>query len=158
MLRDAAAPTGAPGDSKWKGERTIRQIANASRLPRIPAEDYKVIVRPREELNVSEHRQARMYCCLRNAAGTKKYAEDAAWPPRRKNTSVKQDVSYAGKVTLRETDAARQNTRHFIWPGEGAGSDEEEKKRRPKRHTVSTTTTNELAKQRARTPRDQKAN
>ncbi|KAH7973265.1 hypothetical protein HPB52_023330 [Rhipicephalus sanguineus] len=78
MLRDAAAPTGAPGDSKWKGERTIRQIANASRLPRLPAEDYKVIVRPRGGLSLSEHRQARIYCCLRNAAGVgREAAEDS---------------------------------------------------------------------------------
>lgn len=76
MLRDAAAPTGAPGDSKWKGERTIRQIANASRLPRLPAEDYKVIVRPRGGLSVSEHRQARIYCCLRNAAGVGREAAE----------------------------------------------------------------------------------
>ncbi|KAH7942840.1 hypothetical protein HPB52_001911 [Rhipicephalus sanguineus] len=86
-----------------------------------------------------------------------KYAEAAAWRIRRKNTSVKQDVSYADKVTSRETDAARQNTRYRIWSGEDAGSDEEEKKRRPKHHTASTTTINELARQRARTPRDQKA-
>ncbi|KAH8031060.1 hypothetical protein HPB51_012748 [Rhipicephalus microplus] len=76
MLRDAAALTGAPGDSKWKGERTIRQIANASRLPRLPAEDYKVIVRPRGGLSVSEHRQARIYCCLRNAAGVGREAAE----------------------------------------------------------------------------------
>ncbi|KAL1442865.1 hypothetical protein MTO96_046219 [Rhipicephalus appendiculatus] len=67
--RDAAAPTLALGDSKWKGERTIRQITKASRVPRLPPEDYKVIVRPRGGLSVSEHRQARIYCCLRNAAG-----------------------------------------------------------------------------------------
>ncbi|KAH7985405.1 hypothetical protein HPB52_025657 [Rhipicephalus sanguineus] len=76
MLRDAAAPTGAPRDSKWKGERTIRQTANASRLPRLPAEDYKVIVRPRGGLSVSEHRQARIYCCLRNAAGVGREAAE----------------------------------------------------------------------------------
>ncbi|KAL1419914.1 hypothetical protein MTO96_004619 [Rhipicephalus appendiculatus] len=67
MPRDAAAPTRAHGDSKWKGERTIRQITKASRLPRLLPEDYKVIVRPRGGLSVSE--QVRIYCCLRNAAG-----------------------------------------------------------------------------------------
>lgn len=89
---------------------------------------------------------------------TKKYAEDVAWPTQRKNISVKQNVSYAGKVTSRETDAARQNTRYRFWSGEGAGSDEEEKKQRRKDSTASTTTTSELAKQRARTRTDRKDN
>ncbi|KAH7940216.1 hypothetical protein HPB52_022131 [Rhipicephalus sanguineus] len=54
MLRDAAAPSGAPGDSK--------------RL--------QMIVRPRGGLSVSEHRQARIYCCLRNAAGVGREAAE----------------------------------------------------------------------------------
>ncbi|KAH6945412.1 hypothetical protein HPB50_008364 [Hyalomma asiaticum] len=45
MPRDAAAPTRASGNSKWQGGRTIRQIIKASRLPHLPAEDYKVIRR-----------------------------------------------------------------------------------------------------------------
>ncbi|KAH7971417.1 hypothetical protein HPB49_023646 [Dermacentor silvarum] len=61
MPREAAALTHAPGDSKWKGERTTRRIIKASRLPHLPTEDYKVIVRPRGGLDVSEHRQARIY-------------------------------------------------------------------------------------------------
>lgn len=77
---------------------------------------------------------------------TKKYAEDVAWLTRRKNISVKQNVSYAGKVTSRETEAARQNTRYRFWSGEGAGSDEEEKNRRPEDSAASMTTTSKLAK------------
>ncbi|KAH7953190.1 hypothetical protein HPB49_005852 [Dermacentor silvarum] len=78
MPRDTAALTRVPGDSKWKGERTIRRIIKASRLPHLLTEDYKVIVRPRGALNVSEHRQARIYCCLRNAAGVgREAAEDS---------------------------------------------------------------------------------
>ncbi|KAH6929271.1 hypothetical protein HPB50_025930 [Hyalomma asiaticum] len=76
MPRDAAAPTRASGNSKWQGGRTIRQIIKASRLPHLPAEDYKVIVRPRGGLSVSEHRQARIYCCLRNAAGVGREAAE----------------------------------------------------------------------------------
>ncbi|KAH6919399.1 hypothetical protein HPB50_029613 [Hyalomma asiaticum] len=44
MPRDAAAPTRTSGNSKWQGGRTIRQIIKASRLPHLPAEDYKVEV------------------------------------------------------------------------------------------------------------------
>ncbi|KAH7942198.1 hypothetical protein HPB49_021796 [Dermacentor silvarum] len=64
MPRDAAALTRAPGDSKWKSERTIRRIIKASRLPHLPTEDYK-------------HRQARIYHCLRNAAGVSREAAEA---------------------------------------------------------------------------------
>ncbi|KAH7937598.1 hypothetical protein HPB49_013508 [Dermacentor silvarum] len=56
--RDTAASKRAPGDSKWKSQRSIRPI-----LPYLPAEGYK------GGLNVSDHRHARIYCCLRNAAG-----------------------------------------------------------------------------------------
>lgn len=76
LPRDAAAPMRASGNSKWQGGRTIRQIIKASRLPHLPAEDYKVIVRPRGGLSVSEHRQARIYCCLRNAAGVGREAAE----------------------------------------------------------------------------------
>ncbi|KAH7986768.1 hypothetical protein HPB49_025790 [Dermacentor silvarum] len=69
-----------------------------------------------------------------------------------------QNVRYAGMVTTRETDAARQNIRYRFWSSEGAGSDEEEKKQRPKDSTASTTTTSELAKERARTPTHRKDN
>lgn len=75
---DAAAQTRASGNSKWQGGRAIRQMIKASGLPHLPAEDYKVIVRPRGGLSVSEHRQARIYCCLRNAAGVgREAAEDS---------------------------------------------------------------------------------
>ncbi|KAH7986769.1 hypothetical protein HPB49_025791 [Dermacentor silvarum] len=76
MPRYAAVLTRAPGDSKWKGERTIRRIIKASRLPHLPTEDYKVIVRQRGGLNVSQHRQVRIYCCLRNATGVGREAAE----------------------------------------------------------------------------------
>ncbi|KAH7986788.1 hypothetical protein HPB49_025724 [Dermacentor silvarum] len=76
MPRDAVALNRAPGDSKSKGERTMRRIIKASRLSHLPTEDYKVIVRPRGGLNVSEHRQARIYCFLRNAAGVSREAAE----------------------------------------------------------------------------------
>ncbi|KAH7944651.1 hypothetical protein HPB52_022977 [Rhipicephalus sanguineus] len=55
--------------NKWKNERNVRKIIKASRLPNLPTEDYRVIVRPHDGLNVSEYRMDRIYCCLRNAAG-----------------------------------------------------------------------------------------
>ncbi|KAH7965897.1 hypothetical protein HPB49_011952 [Dermacentor silvarum] len=76
MPRAADALTRAHGDSKCKGDRTKRRIIKASRLPPLLTEDYKVIGRPRGALNVSEHRQARIYCCLRNAAGVGREAAE----------------------------------------------------------------------------------
>ncbi|KAH7935012.1 hypothetical protein HPB52_002657 [Rhipicephalus sanguineus] len=55
--------------NKWKNERNVPKIIKASRLPNLPTEDYRVIVRPHGGLNVSECRMDRIYCCLRNAAG-----------------------------------------------------------------------------------------
>lgn len=55
--------------NKWKNERNVRKIIKASRLPNLPTEDYRVIVRPHDGLNVSEYRMDHIYCCLRNAAG-----------------------------------------------------------------------------------------
>lgn len=54
---------------KWKNERNVRQIIRASRMPSLPKEDYRVIVRPRGGLNLSDYKLDRIYCCLRNAAG-----------------------------------------------------------------------------------------
>ncbi|KAH7958964.1 hypothetical protein HPB49_007019 [Dermacentor silvarum] len=38
-------------------------------MPSLPKEDYRVIVRPRGRLNLSDYNLDRIYCCLRNAAG-----------------------------------------------------------------------------------------
>ncbi|KAH6921375.1 hypothetical protein HPB50_027637 [Hyalomma asiaticum] len=55
--------------NKWKNARNVRQIIRASRLPNLPKEDYRVIVRPRGGFNVSNYKLDRIYYCLRNAAG-----------------------------------------------------------------------------------------
>ncbi|KAL1448241.1 hypothetical protein MTO96_044116 [Rhipicephalus appendiculatus] len=55
--------------SKWNNEQNVRKIIKASRLPNLPGEDYRVIVRPHGGLNVSEYRMDRIHCCQRNAAG-----------------------------------------------------------------------------------------
>ncbi|XP_070378094.1 uncharacterized protein [Dermacentor albipictus] len=59
----------AKNRNKWKNERKVRQIIKASRLPNLPKEDYRVIVRPRGGLKVSDYKLDRIYYCLRNAAG-----------------------------------------------------------------------------------------
>lgn len=55
--------------NKWKNGRNVRQIIRASRLPNLPKEDYRVIVRPRGGFSVSNYKLDRIYYCLRNAAG-----------------------------------------------------------------------------------------
>ncbi|CAN7946414.1 unnamed protein product, partial [Ixodes pacificus] len=52
-----------------KNARKVSQIAIASRMPDLPTDDYKVVVRPRGGFNVSDHKTDRIYCCLRSAAG-----------------------------------------------------------------------------------------
>ncbi|CAN7951581.1 unnamed protein product [Ixodes pacificus] len=52
-----------------KNARKVSQIAMASRMPDLPTDDYKVVVRPRGGFNVSDHKTDRIYCCLRSAAG-----------------------------------------------------------------------------------------
>ncbi|CAN8013084.1 unnamed protein product, partial [Ixodes pacificus] len=54
---------------KKKNARKVSQIAMASRMPDLPTDDYKVVVRPRCGFNVSDHKTDRIYCCLRSAAG-----------------------------------------------------------------------------------------
>ncbi|CAN7943584.1 unnamed protein product, partial [Ixodes pacificus] len=54
---------------KKKNARKVSQIAMASRMPDLPTDDYKVVVRPRGGFNVSDHKTDRIYCCLRSAAG-----------------------------------------------------------------------------------------
>ncbi|KAH7963497.1 hypothetical protein HPB52_021264 [Rhipicephalus sanguineus] len=51
-----------------KTARQVRQIARASRMPDLPTDDYKVVVRPRGGFNVSDYKMDRIYCCLRSAA------------------------------------------------------------------------------------------
>ncbi|KAH6945048.1 hypothetical protein HPB50_006969 [Hyalomma asiaticum] len=62
--------------NKWKNARNVRQIIRASRLPNLPKEDYRVIVRPRGGFNVSNYKLYRIYYCLRNAAGVDQLTGD----------------------------------------------------------------------------------
>ncbi|CAN8016759.1 unnamed protein product, partial [Ixodes persulcatus] len=54
---------------KRKNARHLRQRAMASRMPDLPTDDYRVVVRPRGGFNVSDYKTDRIYCCLRSAAG-----------------------------------------------------------------------------------------
>ncbi|CAN8015831.1 unnamed protein product [Ixodes persulcatus] len=54
---------------KRKNARHVRQIAMASRMPGLPTDDYRVVVRPRGGFNLSDYKTDRIYCCLRSAAG-----------------------------------------------------------------------------------------
>ncbi|KAG0412359.1 hypothetical protein HPB47_010499, partial [Ixodes persulcatus] len=54
---------------KRKNARHVRQIAIASRMPDLPTDDYRVVVRPRGGFNVSDYKTDRINCCLRSAAG-----------------------------------------------------------------------------------------
>ncbi|KAG0418601.1 hypothetical protein HPB47_004713 [Ixodes persulcatus] len=53
---------------KRKNARHLRQIAMESRMPDLPTDDYRVVVRPRGGFNVVDYKTDRIYCCLRSAA------------------------------------------------------------------------------------------
>ncbi|KAH6935549.1 hypothetical protein HPB50_006766 [Hyalomma asiaticum] len=59
-------PMGRKG--KKQREQRIRQITRASRVPQLPKADYKVIVRPRGGLRVTDYGAARIANCIYRAA------------------------------------------------------------------------------------------
>ncbi|KAM7303866.1 hypothetical protein ISCGN_013783 [Ixodes scapularis] len=73
-----------------KNARKVSQIAMASRMPDLPTDDYRVVVRPRGGFNVSDHKTDRIYCCLRNAAeiGREAAEEDSICLNVRQNVVV----------------------------------------------------------------------
>ncbi|KAH6936205.1 hypothetical protein HPB50_014977 [Hyalomma asiaticum] len=71
---DAAGATAA--QLKRRCARQVQKLAMASRMPALPAEDYKIVVRPRGGFNVTDYGTDRIYCCLRNAAGIGKEAAE----------------------------------------------------------------------------------
>ncbi|KAL1480139.1 hypothetical protein MTO96_051283 [Rhipicephalus appendiculatus] len=52
-----------------KATQHVRKLTMASRMPNLPTDDYKIIVRLREGFNVSHYQKHRVHCCIRNAAG-----------------------------------------------------------------------------------------
>ncbi|KAH7986186.1 hypothetical protein HPB49_026093 [Dermacentor silvarum] len=51
-----------------KGHK-VRQVILASKMPNLPKEDYKIIMRPRGGFKVTNYGLDRLGCCVRNAAG-----------------------------------------------------------------------------------------
>ncbi|KAH7985682.1 hypothetical protein HPB52_025472 [Rhipicephalus sanguineus] len=62
--------------SKKKGYRKIQQLIVASRMPNLPVDDYRIIIRPRGGFNVSEHATDRIYHSVRRAANVERTAEE----------------------------------------------------------------------------------
>ncbi|KAH7935598.1 hypothetical protein HPB52_010337 [Rhipicephalus sanguineus] len=67
-LTETSTAAGTAVKYNRKTARQVRQIARASRMPDLPTDDYKVVVRPRGGFNVSDYKMDRIYCCLRSAA------------------------------------------------------------------------------------------
>ncbi|KAL1416264.1 hypothetical protein MTO96_028097 [Rhipicephalus appendiculatus] len=55
-----------------KATQHVRKFTMASRMPNLPTDDYKIIVRPRDGFNVSHYQKDRVHCCIRNAAGVER--------------------------------------------------------------------------------------
>ncbi|KAH7975515.1 hypothetical protein HPB52_002343 [Rhipicephalus sanguineus] len=64
-----APSTATAAQNKNKCARYLQHLAKASRMPELPPDDYRIIVRPRGGFNGAEYQIDRIYCCLRNAAG-----------------------------------------------------------------------------------------
>ncbi|KAL1482393.1 hypothetical protein MTO96_033825 [Rhipicephalus appendiculatus] len=62
--------------SKKKGSRKIRQLIVASRMPNLPVDDYRIIIRPRGGFNVTEHAADRIYHSVRRAANVERTADE----------------------------------------------------------------------------------
>ncbi|KAH7958894.1 hypothetical protein HPB49_006223 [Dermacentor silvarum] len=75
---------------KRQNKRNVQQIIRASRMPSLPKQDYRVIVRPRGGLNLSDYKLDRIYCCLRDAAGVGRETaeEDSLCINSKQNTVV----------------------------------------------------------------------
>ncbi|KAH7940635.1 hypothetical protein HPB49_002666 [Dermacentor silvarum] len=54
-------------DNPRKGR--LEQIRKASRMPHLPRGDYKIVIRPREGLKISEHGIVHLIAAVRDAAG-----------------------------------------------------------------------------------------
>ncbi|KAH7977505.1 hypothetical protein HPB49_002027 [Dermacentor silvarum] len=62
--------------NKKKGNQQIRQLFVASRMPHLPVDDYRIIIRPRGRLNVTEHNTDRIYHSVRHAANVERTADE----------------------------------------------------------------------------------
>ncbi|KAH7943986.1 hypothetical protein HPB52_014150 [Rhipicephalus sanguineus] len=75
---------------KKQREQRLRQITRASRMPQLPRQDYKIIVRPRGGLRVSDHGAARIANSVYQAADIPREAreQDTICPNYQQNIIV----------------------------------------------------------------------
>ncbi|KAH7955073.1 hypothetical protein HPB49_024364 [Dermacentor silvarum] len=71
----ATMPTTGTAQCKRKYTRQMQHIAMASRMPELPSDDSKSVVRPRGGFKATDYGTDRIYCCLRNAADRAKRYE-----------------------------------------------------------------------------------
>lgn len=77
--RSDKTPLQRANETSWnkkKGNRQIRQLIVASRMPHLPVDDYRIIIRPRGGLNVTEHGTDRIYHSVRRAANVERTADE----------------------------------------------------------------------------------
>ncbi|KAH7937825.1 hypothetical protein HPB49_016518 [Dermacentor silvarum] len=81
--KQANVESGAPGNkdqekrflsevsarNKWTKSQKVRKVIMASKMPNLPKEDCKIIMRPRGGFKVTDYGLDRLGCCVRNAAG-----------------------------------------------------------------------------------------
>ncbi|KAH7932535.1 hypothetical protein HPB52_024383 [Rhipicephalus sanguineus] len=73
-----------------KATQYVRKITMTSRMPNLPTDYYKIIVRRRDGFNVSHYQKDRVHCCIRNAAGVGREVaeEDSVCLNERQNVIV----------------------------------------------------------------------
>ncbi|KAH7977538.1 hypothetical protein HPB49_002190 [Dermacentor silvarum] len=77
--RSDKTPLQRANETSWnkkKGNRQIRQLIVASRMPHLPVDDYRIIIRPRGGLNLTEHGTDRIYHSVRRAANVERTADE----------------------------------------------------------------------------------
>ncbi|KAH7981571.1 hypothetical protein HPB49_025555 [Dermacentor silvarum] len=77
--RSDKTPLQRANETSWKkkkGNRQIRQLIVASRMPHLPVDDYRIIIRPRGRLHLTEHGKDRIYHSVRRAANVERTADE----------------------------------------------------------------------------------
>ncbi|KAH8033286.1 hypothetical protein HPB51_008769 [Rhipicephalus microplus] len=68
----------------------VWEFSKASRMPNLPTNDYKIIVRPRKGFKISQYQKDHVHCCIRIAAGVgrEEAEEDSVCLNERQNLIV----------------------------------------------------------------------
>ncbi|KAH6930513.1 hypothetical protein HPB50_014470 [Hyalomma asiaticum] len=98
-----AAPTdGDPATNQpsvaaytMRAKHYVRKITKASRMPNLPTDGFKIVVRSRNGFNVSNYQKDRIHCCMLNAAGVGRDTaeEDSICVNERRNVIVVSTLS-----------------------------------------------------------------